>query len=201
MDGAHGAVPGPEVARHGALDRYVRSAPSPPLTALRGALWPGGAVPSATDLDDAARGALLAQYTAYVESADRTSSRRGTANAFFLTLNTTVVTAWGVVWQRPVDVPPLLLVAPWFALLTECLAWFWILRSYRQLNSAKYAVVGALEEALPASPWWRAEWSALGQGRDPARYWPLSHVEQLVPGFFAVAYTIGFVVVAVTTST
>jgi hypothetical protein len=37
-------------------------------------------------------------------------------------------------------------------LIVQCLAWFWLLRSYRQLNTAKYAVVGVLEERLPASP-------------------------------------------------
>jgi hypothetical protein len=59
----------------------------------------------------------------------------------------------------------------------------------------KYAVLGAIELRLPASPYWSAEWAALGQGRDPARYWPLSHIEQWIPEFFAVAYTAGFLIV------
>ncbi len=82
-------------------------------------------------------------------------------------------------------------------LVTQCLAWFWLLRSYRQLNSAKFAVIGTMEERLPASPYWLAEWAALGEGKDPSRYWPLSHVEQWIPWAFAVAYTIGFVVLMV----
>jgi hypothetical protein len=88
-----------------------------------------------------------------------------------------------------------LLVVPWLALVIQCLAWFWLLRSYRLLNTAKYAVIGAREERLPASPYWRGEWAALGQGRDPARYWPLSHVEQWIPGVFALAYTAGFLAI------
>jgi hypothetical protein len=44
------------------------------------------------------------------------------------------------------------------------------------------------------SPWWRAEWKALGEGKDPARYWPLTRVEQWVPWLFALAYIGGFVV-------
>lgn len=36
------------------------------------------------------------------------------------------------------------------------------LRSYRQLNSGKWNVVAAMEQRLPPSPWYRAEWAALG---------------------------------------
>ena len=83
-------------------------------------------------------------------------------------------------------------------LVIECLAWFWLLRSYRQLNTAKYLVVGALEERLPASPYWAAEWSALGKGEDPARYWPLSHLEQWLPALFIGLYLFGFIAALVT---
>ena len=77
-------------------------------------------------------------------------------------------------------------------LVLQCLVWFWIIRSYRQLNAGKWAVVGAFERRLPTSPWWSAEWTALGKGEDPSRYWPLSHVEQWVPFLFGVAYIGGF---------
>jgi hypothetical protein len=73
--------------------------------------------------------------------------------------------------------------------------WFWLVRSYRQLNAATYAVVGALEQRLPASPYWGAEWKALGEGRDRARYWPITHLEQGIPLLFAAAYTGGFVAI------
>jgi hypothetical protein len=54
-------------------------------------------------------------------------------------------------------------------------------------------VIGALEERLPAQIYWKAEWVALGEGRDPARYWPLTHVEQWVPLVFATNYAVGFI--------
>ena len=59
------------------------------------------------------------------------------------------------------------------ALLVQCGAWFLLVRSYRQLNSAKYIVIGVLEERLPGSPYWNAEWKALGEGKDKAKYWPI----------------------------
>ena len=76
-----------------------------------------------------------------------------------------------------------------------CLAWFWLVRSYRQLNSGKYAVIGALEERRPASPYWRAEWTALGEGKHKGKYWPLTHLEQWVPAAFGLTYVSGFLTV------
>lgn len=141
--------------------------------------------------------ALLEQYKTYVEMADRVSARRGAANTFFLTFNSAVFTLIGALWgarQHP-HASSWLLIIPTLVLMGQCLAWFWLVRSYRQLNAAKYAVVGALEERLPASPYWRAEWKALGEGKDPSRYWPLTHLEQWVPVLFAVAYLAGFAAV------
>ncbi|MBT0772339.1 hypothetical protein KIH74_25565 [Kineosporia sp. J2-2] len=175
-------------------DRFFRTAPSPSLDGIRATLWndapTAGNPPGPGDTDTAV---LLEQYKLYAEMADRVSERRGQANAFFLSVNTTVAAGIALFAEHSVDTARPLLIAPWLILLGQCLAWFWLLRSYRQLNSAKFAVIGALEERLPASPYWRAEWAALGGGTDPARYWPLSHVEQWVPWVFALAYTAGFV--------
>jgi hypothetical protein len=98
-------------------------------------------------------------------------------------------------------VPAYYLVLPLVLLVVLCLAWFWLVRSYRQLNSGKYAVIGALEERLPASPYWNAEWDALGNGEDKAIYWPLTHLEQWVPCVFALTYICGFLVVVLAQQT
>jgi hypothetical protein len=137
--------------------------------------------------------AVLEQYKIYVEMADRISQRRGLTNTFFLTLNTAIFTAIGVFWQHKPVGEVGWLALPLMMLLGECFAWFYVLRSYRLLNTAKYEVVGALETRLPASPYWRAEWTALGQGKDLKKYWPLSHIESWVPVFFAALYVAGFV--------
>lgn len=175
------------------LRRYVRTVGPPPLRDIETWLWEPGDGGGWDRTSDAYRATLLEQYKIYVEMADRVSARRGAANTLFLSLNTAVVTAIGVLWQDPPRTAPWLATPVLLALLVQCAGWFWTLRSYRQLNAAKYAVVGALERRLPASPYWSAEWAALGEGRDPARYWPLSHVEQNIPGFFAAVYVTGFV--------
>ena len=88
---------------------------------------------------------LLEQYKIYVEMADRVSARRSAANTFFLTLNTAIFALIGVFWEHRPEGPVLVLVFPLVALVAQCMTWFWLLRSYRQLNSGKFAVVGALE--------------------------------------------------------
>lgn len=136
--------------------------------------------------------ALLEQYKLYVEMADRVSQRRGTANTFFLSIHSLTALVVGGFWANPPDASPWFLFFPLIVLEGVCLAWFWIVRSYRQLNAAKWMVVGALEEQLPASPWWKAEWTALGKGEDPSLYYPLTHLEQWIPAFFGATYAIAF---------
>jgi hypothetical protein len=81
-------------------------------------------------------------------------------------------------------------------LFAQCAAWFILVRSYRRLNTAKYAAIGDFEERLPAFAYSRAEWGVLGEGRDWRRYMPLTHVEQWVPVVFAVAYVVAFCALA-----
>jgi len=141
------------------------------------------------------RAAILDQYKVYVDMADRISQRRARANTFFLTLNTTIFTVVGIGLNESIDSRGWVLVIPLVVVLGQCFAWYYLVRSYRQLNTAKYEVVGALEERLPASPYWRAEWYALGEGKDRSRYWPLSHIEQWIPVLFGCAYVAGFIAV------
>ncbi len=56
-------------------------------------------------------------------------------------------------------------------------------------------MIGVLEERLPASRYWSAEWRALGEGKDKAKYWPLTHLEQWIPTMFAATYIATFIAV------
>lgn len=161
---------------------------------LRRRLWSDPSMTSGTDRAITTYdSAVLEQYKLCVEMADRVSARRGLTNSFFLTLNTSVVAAFAAFKKIPTGTEAWWLAIPLIALVGECVAWFYLVRSYRLLNGAKYRVVGALEERLPASPFWRAEWWELGEGRDPRRYWPLAHIEQWIPILFALTYISGVV--------
>jgi hypothetical protein len=132
---------------------------------------------------------ILEQYKIYVEMADRISARRNLANVFFLTLNTLCITAIGFLLEKISLVDPKwLIIFPLLGLLILCLVWWWLLSSYRDLNSAKYKVVGNLEKKLPSSPYWSAEWNELGKGEDYSKYLPLTALEIIVPIVFGVLY-------------
>lgn len=142
--------------------------------------------------------AVIEQYKLYVEMADRISQRRGFTNTFFLTFNTAIFSLIASFWERSPGGGEWWLIIPLLVILGQCSAWFYLVRSYRLLNSAKYKVIGDIEQRLPASPYWRAEWSALGEGKDPSRYWPLTHIEKWVPVLFGCMYVAGFLAALVT---
>ncbi|MEV7862959.1 hypothetical protein AB0O86_30160 [Streptomyces hirsutus] len=135
---------------------------------------------------------MLELYKLAVEMADRVSARRGTANAFFLSVQTALVTLVGFGM-------PKLSESPWWVSLvvalsgvTLSLAWWMQLRSYRDLNSAKFTVINNLEERLPVRIF-TDEWEALK--RDPVpgrlkRYAELGTSERIVPLVFALAHLI-----------
>lgn len=137
---------------------------------------------------------LLEQYKLYIEMADRISARRVTANTFFLTINTALVAAMAAYFEK---------VSAWCAVFMSaaavvlCYVWGRLIVSYRQLNTAKFEVIGEMEKRLPCSPWWSAEWKALGEGEDPKIYKRLTGVERWVPRIFAGLYILLFATIMV----
>ena len=141
--------------------------------------------------------ALLEQYKLYVELADRVSQRRAVANSFFLLVNSAAVVILGGLGISLDEVSSWLFLFPTVILICICGVWYYIVKSYTQLNTGKWMVVGVMEERLPASPWWRAEWQALGEGKDRSLYWPLTHIERWVPLVFILLYG-GMLAIALT---
>lgn len=136
---------------------------------------------------------VLEQYKTCLQMADNISQRRGAANTFFLTFNTAVVGALANIYT---DMPREILVALFLAAIFLCIAWILLLRSYRTLSTAKFKVIGALEKHLPASPFWSAEWKALGEGRDPRKHISLTPIETLVPiGFVSIYVYLAYVMI------
>jgi hypothetical protein len=132
---------------------------------------------------------LFEQYKLYVEMADQVSNRRSLANTFFLSLHTLLLGILGFSFEKgPVLVDRWVILFPLLAVLLLCIAWWMIVRSYRQLNEGKFRVIGEFEKKLPASPYWRAEWKLLREGKDWRRYLRLSVVETWVPAAFVFLY-------------
>ena len=133
---------------------------------------------------------LFEQYKLCVEMADRVSHRRNLSNTLFLTLNTAVLAALATMIEKAdfSIVTGTLQIVALTGLIFSCFAWIVLIRSYRQLNSAKYKVIGAYERMLPSSPWFNAEWKALGEGKDKTRYTPLTALESYVPILLILVY-------------
>lgn len=133
---------------------------------------------------------LLEQYKLYVEKADEVSSRRSTANTFFLSVNTLLVTAIGVLSGLGSAFEILntwwVLVSS-FAGLLFCWAWLSIINSYRQLNTGKFKIIHMIEAKLPLAMY-KTEWSYLKPKTGESRYKQLTVVEPLVPKIFALVY-------------
>jgi len=139
---------------------------------------------------------LLEVYKMTVEMADRVSARRATANAFFLTLNSALLATLGILRpatggaQGVMTADRFGLVLLSLAGLILSLTWWALLRSYRQLNRAKFRVIGALERELPVAPF-GDEWKYLEGDRSSrpwARYLELGQAERIVPLVYAALY-------------
>ncbi|MGW2398064.1 RipA family octameric membrane protein [Kitasatospora sp. NPDC001664] len=134
---------------------------------------------------------LLALYGLAVEMADRVSARRGSANAFFLSVQTALVTVLGLGIPRLEDSAWWVVAAVTVAGMTLSAAWWLQLRTYRDLNAAKFRVINALEQRLPAQIF-TEEWDHLKAAPSPngrrGRYAELGLSERLVPLVFAGVY-------------
>ncbi len=141
---------------------------------------------------------LLEQYRLYVEMADRISSRRSSANSFFLSLNTLLVTAIGIL-SKFGNVNAIF-NATWAAVasiggIVLCWTWSSIIHSYKRLNSSKYRVINVIEQSLPMAPY-KAEWFDLKSKKD-YKYMELTSIEKWVPWVFAFLYVALIIFVSV----
>lgn len=130
---------------------------------------------------------LLDQYKLYVESAQRISERRLHSGNFFLAINSSLVAAFGITlssfgkhrWN---------VVIPLTGILVS-VVWLRVVKSYKDLNTAKFKVIHEMEAHLPAALF-KYEWHVCGWGEDTKKYRPLTHSEQWVPVAFMVFYLV-----------
>lgn len=134
-------------------------------------------------------------YRLAVEMADRVSARRATANSFFLTIHAGLAAFVGVVSPpRESVMGPDRFGLTLTAVVGLVLAgsWWLLLRSYRDLNSAKFKVITEVEQQFDVRPFAR-EWEFLKT--DPVKRWrpryaELGFVERVVPLVFAGVYIV-----------
>lgn len=129
---------------------------------------------------------LLDQYKLYVEMADRVSSRRQSGNSYFLSVNAAIIGFVGYLTAKESNEYLWMLGLGGIAL--SCF-WYQLIRSYKNLNTAKFLVIHDIEKRLPISPY-DAEWERMGRGVESRLYKPLSHIELGVPWIFLFLHAI-----------
>jgi hypothetical protein len=80
--------------------------------------------------------------------------------------------------------------------VTLSASWWLQLRSYRDLNSAKFEVINTIEKGLPVKVF-TDEWAELKKHSGtswlkPKRYMELGTTERMIPGIFALLYILLF---------
>lgn len=142
---------------------------------------------SESDYGDKYKDHYLEQYKLYVEMADRISSRRMLANSFFVTIHSLLITAFTLMLKEKIFSNDFFSLLPFICAIMLCLMWVIIIDSYKQLNSGKFKVIHEFESSLPASPY-DEEWIVLDKGENKKKYFPLTHVEALIPLIFVFIY-------------
>ena len=132
---------------------------------------------------------LLTQYELYVKMANDISDRRSKANTFFLSTNSFLSTALGILskFQIGNNFEFLWLYIASAAGILFSITWLLLVRNYKQLNTAKYAVIHKLEKKLPAAPYVK-EWENLGSGKNWKKYMKLTNIESIIPILFVILY-------------
>ncbi|HOL87494.1 MAG TPA: hypothetical protein PLK32_09075 [Defluviitoga tunisiensis] len=140
------------------------------------------------DYGDVYKDHLFEQYKLYVESIEKTSDRRQQANNYFLTINTALISLIGLSFQFKIFenvnwIKALLAIVG----IIICIVFWFLIRSYKQLNTGKFKVIHEIEKVLPLALY-KYEWEILGKGEDKSKYYPFSHIELLIPWVFGLIY-------------
>jgi hypothetical protein len=142
------------------------------------------------------QGHLLEQYKLYVEMADRISARRVQINSFYISLLSgllAIISIFGnkdffLKFQNSKFQNMTLFVVGLLGIIL-CFVWQSNIRSYKQLNSAKFKVIGEIEKHMPLSLYER-EWEFLKNDRGYQGYLEQTVIEKYIPFILAIPYVI-----------
>lgn len=129
------------------------------------------------------------QYKLYIEGIEKISDRRESANKYFVTLNSGIIVAIGFLIQNFKNKPHLvlsLLMLSFLGIIISVIFWY-LINSYKQLNSGKFRVLHEIEKKLPIALY-AEEWNILEKGKNRKLYLPFSHIERMIPTIFGILY-------------
>ena len=130
---------------------------------------------------------FFAQYKLFVESVNYTSELRLKINTYFLTINTALITAFGLssvkltlnssVWHFLIP----------FAGILISIIWWGVSYSYKQRNIVKLRIIHCLEERLPLSLY-KTEWQLMDEDHSTTLKKFLFRVDIFIPFVFIISY-------------
>ena len=114
---------------------------------------------------------LLEIYKLHAEFSDRVAQRREGANRLYVGILTGFLVAVVALTRLGlVDiVSNVLTLVGGLVGIIFCLSWYLLIRSYRQLNTSKFAVLHELEEKLSFA-FFKREWEKLEEGKGVKKY-------------------------------
>lgn len=127
---------------------------------------------------------ILSQWKTCVEMADSVSRRRDVMNNIFMTANLALLAAVSATWG-------LKSICVLIAGIVLCFIWLGLICNYKQLNKAKFDVIGKLETQLPVKPL-TDEWKLL---KADIKYSDGTTLEKSLPQLFLVLYSISLLVI------
>ncbi len=130
------------------------------------------------------------QYKILIESIEKNSDRRQSANNYFIAINGAFITILGLTFQigdTYVRCGARILLG--LAGIIASIIFWLLIRAYKQLATGKFKVLHKIEERLPIALY-KYEWEILDKGKKWSTYFPFSHIEMKFPWFFATGYLI-----------
>jgi hypothetical protein len=130
----------------------------------------------------------------YLAGAEKISERRESANRYFMGLNSVFIISGSFLIEHVSFKKDLIILLFGILLLglISSTIFYYLINSYKQLNTAKFKLLHRIEESLPLNLY-SHEWEILGKGEDNKKYFPFSHVEKMVPFVFGLAYLSGII--------
>lgn len=143
------------------------------------------------EVTDAYRGRLLDQHKHFVDVTMRYWNHIETANHFFLSLHTLILSGFTYLFTSTAALP-----APVLAMLVviSCamaLQWLMVLRSLQRLNQVRHEIIQEWEAGLPARPY-QVEYYKLYSMKMPrrVRYFRIQRLYMLIPLLVFTAYLV-----------
>ncbi len=130
-------------------------------------------------------------YKMMVESSENLILRRQKTNAFFITIIGSLLAIGGLLHKAEMLNKDSFVLVEVFCIiaLLLCNSWRNLLDNFGKLNTAKFKVIGKLEQQL-GDQIYNAEWIALGKGNRKEKYRSFTETEKNVPLLIAFLFFI-----------